>query len=157
MKTLLSLYEDYLRRVGGLEPVTLGGNRRTMASAAETEALIGRLAAASRSNRALGATVTVLHVLVFVVGMALTWHYHQSPKILAATVTGTMVAFIGVTVRLQSFWREKATMDVLVSVLPTLTADEAVKAIQSLYFSQKQTRGGRRSAPRGKSASESAN
>jgi hypothetical protein len=134
------LLADYLHRVEGDAPLTFGPPKKSEADRAqlaqERAALIGRLEAKALTHGKLLAAVVVGYFILLAGGLVLVFVFASTPKTLTVVLGGNFLSLSGIVVGLRSLWREKVMLDMLVCVLPELEASEAVKLVQSVYFSR---------------------
>jgi hypothetical protein len=64
-------------------------------------------------------------------------YWRDRPNVIVAVFGGSLFSILAVMRGLQSLWREKNVMDMLLVVVPSLSSTEVVKIAKSIYFSRK--------------------
>lgn len=137
MTTVQIILGDYLHRAGVLTPVKLGEPAKTITvTDEERKALFERLLKQSRFNNLLVIAVTVLHLAVFIFAIVLVYYYRESFNAVATILGGSILSFLAITKSLTGLWREKWMVDILVSSLPNLSAEQTLDFVKTLYYSQ---------------------
>jgi hypothetical protein len=128
---------DYLHRTGALKPIKLGEPDRAITVTEEDRKLLfEHLLIQARFNNRMVIAVTVLHFALFILATVLVYYYRESFNIVAAILGGSVLSLLTITKSLIGLWREKWMIDILVNLLPNLTAVQALTFVKNLYHSQ---------------------
>jgi len=139
----MSILESYLDQLGALTPVKLGGERKAISLKAEdNKILVNRLMKEGKFNNLLLASVTVLHFALFALATWLVYYYRTSPKTVVAILGSSVLSLMQITWGLRGLWREKWAIDMLVTILPNLSPEEALKVVKILYYSKEEIKAG---------------
>ena len=137
MTSVMTILQDHLRRAGVLEPIKLGkADRAITATAEDQQVLFTRLLRQGKFNNRMVIAVTVLHFALFVLAIALVYYYRESFNVVAAILGGSVLSLLAITRSLTGLWREKWMIDILVSLLPNLTPEQALTFVRSIYYSR---------------------
>lgn len=140
---------SYLEKVGGLERASLGEAKAISVNPGDQQQLLGQLHRESKFNNRLIVCVTVLHFLLFILAAALVFYHRDSPKVISLILGGSFLSLLPVINSLSRLWREKSAIDMLGVILPTLTPEQSIKVIQSIYFGTQSASRPRRKQPKG--------
>lgn len=130
--------QEFLKNAGDA-PVVLGGQKQASATTpAARDALMTELRRRQPFVRTTMLVVLVLYVFIFAIATAFIISRWQNANAWALIIgqSGSLVALVAV---LRSFWREAVQIELLSTILPSLTPDEALRAVQALYYSGKTT------------------
>src|SRR5262245_11473463 len=135
MRRTISILESYLDQLGALAPVVLGGERKAISLKAEdSKVLVNRLMKEGKFNNLLLASVTVLHFALFALAIGLVFYFKNFPSTVVAILGGSVLSLMRITWSLSGLWREKWAIDMLVTILPNLSPEEALKVVKILYY-----------------------
>jgi hypothetical protein len=135
MANLKTVLGEYLRAVGATEAAQLGGKPKVDVTPKDNLLLIDRLRQKAGINNSLVIALMVLHFLIFFLAAALVYYQRESPNNIKVILGGSLLSLLALTRSLAGLWRDKTKMDMLVVIIPSLSPQEAVKAIQSIYYS----------------------
>jgi len=132
-----AILEEYLRSTGGLEPVKLGTRAQLSPSQEASERFATGLNGILRESTRRLAVIVTLYVVLFAFLMFLViWQAHSRG---AVTLVGgiSLGSFLAILKYLQQLWYRKCTVDVLICTLPNLSPEDAIKAVQAVFFNRK--------------------
>jgi hypothetical protein len=138
MARTTNIITEFLRNIGALEPVRLGPSKKVVAiSAEEKRLLVDRLTRAATIANSLVIVITALHITLFGVAIWLVYFYRNVPTLVSIMLGGSLLSLLSIARGLKEVWREKWSSDMLVALLPNLTADEAIKVMKIVMYSSK--------------------
>jgi len=139
----MSILESYLDQAGALTPVRLGGERKAISLKAEdSKVLVDRLMKEAKFNNLLLSSVTVLHFALFALALWLVYYYRNTPNTVVVILGGSVLSLMPITWGLRGLWREKWAIDMLVTILPNLSPEEALNVVKILYYSKEEIKAG---------------
>lgn len=139
MRKLSTIFSEYL----GPEAVKAGGRR---APATETtigttirqkDRLVQNLMTQSRYNTYLVFMMSAMLLALFVVCLYFAIHFRNDPQRLKLTIGGSLLGLLAITQLLFSIWKEKSKMDLLITLIPEITPQEAKEVVEILYYKRK--------------------
>jgi hypothetical protein len=136
MSRLAAILEEQV--VSGRERVVFGRKEEAAQErqqpAVEVDRLIARLDAQARFNNRLIIAIVASYLALLALMAALVVVHHGDIKWLAAGLGGNLLTLAGSVTFLRDLWREKNYIDMLLAILPSLTAAEAMKMLRAFYF-----------------------
>jgi hypothetical protein len=133
MKHLNDVLGQFL---GANESIHLGGKAPEVTDQQKTY-LIEQLKSASAYNGRIVMILVGLYVAMLVVGFIIVLTLFKEPRTMRAALGGSFLSLIVLLMRLQSVWREKHGMDLMQSLLPALSPEDAMKVVESHYYKSK--------------------
>jgi hypothetical protein len=149
MKGLAAILEEQV--AGGAKEHVVFGRKNEGADErpeprVDVDRLIARLDAQARFNNRLIVTIVVSYLAVLALMAALVVVHNNNIKWLAAGLGGNLLTLAGSVGFLRDLWREKNYIDMLLAILPSLTAAEAMKMLRAFYFEKVAPKRGRRAS-----------
>ena len=132
MKSTHSLIREFLQESGYQQgPIVAGeSNKETPSwSRSQLNQFISMLGKSRDQNGLLAYGVFVLHLIVLVAAIVFAWSSREHPGMLTGVLSVGGGILFATMLSFRSFWREKTTMDLLHSILPGATPDEALKIL----------------------------
>jgi hypothetical protein len=141
MKRLNDVIEQFLRsdRSLALGP-QLGGEPRKVTEQ-QIGFLIAQLKSAAATNNKIVAVLVGLYVAMLIVGFIVVFSLFHEPKTMRAVLGGSFLSLLIILKGLQSVWREQHGMSLMISLLPSLSPEEAVKVVETHYYKTKNLTG----------------
>jgi hypothetical protein len=119
----------------------LGPHRK--ANPQQVAFLIDQLKLASRQNGRIVAVLVVLYVAMLIGGFIIVFTLFHEPKAMRSVLGGSFLSLLLILKGLQTVWREQTGIAVMISLLPSLSPDEAVKVVEAHYYESKTQRASR--------------
>lgn len=143
MNNTLSILEDSLNEWGALKPIKLGGERKAIVLSAENKQMfVDRLIKQDKLNNLLLFSIALLYFAIFGLALVLVYYYRTSSSTVLSILGGSVASLLPITWGLKSLWKEKSLLDILITVLPNMSPEEAVNLIKVYYFSKGEESGG---------------
>jgi branched-subunit amino acid transport protein AzlD len=136
MRGLAAILEEEVAG-GARERVVLGrdtGVAERPQPRVDVERLNARLDAQARFNNGLIVTIVVSYLMLLALIAVLVVLHHDDVQWLAAGLGANLLTLAGSVGFLRDLWREKSYIDMLLAILPSLTAAEAMKTLRAFYF-----------------------
>lgn len=141
MKNINQLYSEYLKKIGALTPVSLGGTRDIRrASKSENIALENAIKLQMQINLYMIILSMLILAGIFIAGLTLMIH-HKDQLHVISIISVTTILFLGlILIWSRKLWIEKNLMDMSRAVLQNLPPADAAKFIETIYWNLIQKR-----------------
>lgn len=136
MSSLIEVLRSTLDASGHLKSVLLGGPRASGWTDSARSQLMQQLGELRRSLSWRMRCMSFVLVIVLIVCVWLIYSSANTSVGIAAVTGGGLVSMLGVVRIMRHMWQDHASIDLLLAVLPEFGADDAVKLIESYYFSR---------------------
>jgi hypothetical protein len=137
MKHLNDVIEQFLKSDQSLRSGPhLGGEPRKVTKE-QVAFLIEQLKIASRQNSRIVAVLVVLYAAMLIGGFVIVFTLFHEPKAMRAALGGSFLSLLVIVKGLHSVWREQNGMNMMLSLLPSLSPQEAVKVVETHYYKTK--------------------
>lgn len=138
MKRLSKIFQEFLKRTGGSEEITLGKHVELLATEEHKNWFMGQLRENARINRTFVNVLIILHIAVLAGAVVLCVYWREKTSYIVAALGGSGIGVSIIILNgLRKLWREKVIIETVIAMLPTLPPKEAVEAIQSIFYSLK--------------------
>ena len=135
MARLHKVLEEILVEAGALRPVEMGPPpAEGLATPDVKERLVEALPPRARLNERLLKLVIALHLISFLAPLLLVYFLRNSLAAVALILSVTVPFLLGITRLLSELWRTKEAVDMLITILPGLPPELAVKAVKDVYY-----------------------
>ena len=128
------ILKDFLQEAGWSGTIKAGGAHKPEVSEALKNKLVDHLIRENKFNRIMVLTSTVMFCLIFLLGIYFALYYRDQPQTMELIFGGTFLTLLGVINALRKFWLEKCKMDLILTVVPNVPADQAAKLIETLLY-----------------------
>lgn len=137
MSNLEKILENTLKKVGGIEPATLGKTESLKVSKEDKKRLILQLEEEAKFNNRMIIAIIILHFLLFALAVFLVLYYRDSPEKINFVLGGSVLSLMVIMYSLIRLWKVKVANDNLRAILPNLSPEQAMVVVQSIYFEEK--------------------
>lgn len=139
MNQLKDLYAEYLKNAGRAPGARKLGVPETALPKSASDTLALQLAKRRDQNMRMMWIAVGMLVILFGLGVYFAILYRNDVKIMASVFGGTFLTLMVIVRYLHKLWKDISSMDVLIILLPNMTPAEVLKAIETLYYSEKDT------------------
>lgn len=131
-----SVFEEYLKKIGQLEPVQLGDEKEFQATKEDNEFLKAHLVHQIKSNNNIIWLAILMLVLIFILDIYLILYSLKEPEVIKVAFNGafTISSLFLIINWLRKLWAEKSLMDVSLIIAQDMPPNQAAKYIGSVYW-----------------------
>jgi len=134
MKRLKSVVEEYLKEIGRLEAIKLGPDKKPIVTTSDNRKLAKAISQAARLNICMIAVAFLMLCALFVVAVFLLFHYRSNIGVSLGGGSISFAASFGVVFWLRRLTVEITLMQVSLSVLIEMPAEQAADILSLLYW-----------------------
>jgi len=94
--------------------------------------LVNNLIRENQFNKSLIVVITAMFVVLFGVAIFFCFYYRNSPQTMGIIFGGSFLGIMGIMKALQGVWEKKCKMDMLLTIIPNISAEQVVVVIETL-------------------------
>lgn len=138
MHNITNIYEKFLKENHRFEKIKAGGSEGVIpATETSKSQLINNLLIQNKFNNILILVIMAMFIVIFGIGIYFSLYYRNDPKTMGVVFGGSFLSLLVIIRGLQNLWKQKSTMDMLLTIVPNMTPDKAVEIIEMLYYANK--------------------
>lgn len=131
-----SVFEQYLAKIGKLEPIQLGDDKEIQVTKEDNDFLKTHLLGQIKSNNTIIWLAIGMLVVIFLLDIYLILYSLKEPEVIKVVFNGTFtVSSLFLIINwLRKLWAEKSLMDISLCVAQDMPPEQAAKYIASIYW-----------------------
>lgn len=141
MKRLNDVIEQFLNTDDSLRAGPHLGPTTRKVSPEKVAFLIDQLKLASKQNGRIVTVLVALYVAMLIGGFVIVFTLYHDLKVMHSVLGGSYLSLLVILKSLQSVWREQTGFVLMISLLPSLSTEEAIKVVETHYYKTRLSRG----------------
>jgi hypothetical protein len=135
MMNTRSVIQEFLKQTGAAEPITMGTRLPQIKVSAEMQAkLVTQLEQTRATSTRFAIIAAVAHFFILFIAIGFAYYFRDSSTVVTTLLGGSTLTLLVIATRLVALWREKTTSDILITILPNLSPEEAIRVLESIYY-----------------------